>query len=295
MPQDGTAAPPLSLLPLDDLHRVAQQAASLGIRKVRVTGGEPLLRPGIVPFLSRISSIPGIREVVLTTNGILLADMAQSLREAGVKRLNISMDSLKQETFAAITGGGSLERVLAGIDAAEQAGFPAPQINVVVLRGTNDNEVLDFAKLAMERRLTVRFIEYMPVMGHSDSNALYVKCEEILNVLAQHYRLTPQERIEGSGPARYFRLDDSSAKIGVISPISNHFCASCNRIRITADGQARGCLFSKETIDLKPSLLEDDKTLLDVLRRIIREKPTRHDLLEVGQAHGFVPMSAIGG
>ena len=185
--------------------------------------------------------------------------------------------------------------MLAGIAAAERAGFPAPQINVVVLRGTNDDEVLDFAKLAMEKGLAVRFIEYMPVIGHSDSNALHVKSEEILKLLAQHYELMPQERIEGSGPARYFRLDDSPAKIGVISPISNHFCASCNRIRISADGQARGCLFSRETTDLKPSLLLDDHALRQVLMKIIREKPSRHNLSEVEQPQGFVPMSAIGG
>jgi len=294
-PRDLAKPPRSALLSYDDLFRVAQQSAQLGIRKIRVTGGEPLVRPGIVQFLERTNGIQGIGEVVLTTNGMLLDGMAEPLRQAGVKRLNISLDSLKPETFASITGGGSLERVLAGIAAAERAGFPAPQINVVVLRGVNDGEILDFAQMALDRSMTVRFIEYMPVNCDRDWSSFYVNSNEILWRLARSHQLTPRERTEGSGPARYFRLDGSDTTIGVISPISKHFCASCNRIRITSDGMARGCLFSQDAIDVKPYLARGDEAVKRILTTIIQEKPLRHGLSESFQASGFIPMSAIGG
>jgi len=290
-----TRLPGLPLLSFDNLFRVAQQSAKLGIRKIRITGGEPLVRPGIVSFLERMNGISGIGEVVLTTNGILLAKMADSLRQVGVKRLNISLDSLKPESFAEITGGGNLRRVLAGIDAAERSGFPTPQINVVVMRGVNDNEILDFAGIATGRGLTVRFIEYMPTNGDSNWDSLYINSGEILMRLASRYRLTPLPRIEGAGPARYFQLDASQATVGVISPVSRHFCAGCNRIRISSDGMARGCLFSREATDLRPHLLQGDDALQQILTTIIREKPLRHNLSEGLQSSGFVSMSAIGG
>jgi len=284
-----------SLLSYNDLFRVAQQSAQLGMQKLRITGGEPLVRPGIISFLERLKDISGLGEIVLTTNAMLLKEMAASLRHADVKRLNISLDSLKPEVFTAMTGGGKLNRVLDGIAAAEQAGFPPPQINVVVLRGVNDEEIFDFASMAIDKGLTVRFIEYMPVNGDSDWNKLYVNSDEILKRLSAHHQLTPQKRAEGAGPARYFQLDHSSARVGVISPVSKHFCASCNRIRITADGLARGCLFSQEAIDLKPYLLRDDEALSEILKIIIREKPLRHNLSEGFHTNEFVPMSAIGG
>ena len=296
VPQSGLHNfPKMPLLSFEDLYRVARQSALLGIRKIRVTGGEPLVRPGIVQFLERVNGIPGIGEVVLTTNGILLDRMADPLRRAGVKRLNISLDSLKPETFAAITGGGNLTRVLEGIAAAERAGFPPPQINVVVLRGINSEEILSFAAMAIDWGLTVRFIEYMPVNGDCNWNSSYINSSEILAEVGSRHRLTPMPGTEGAGPARYFRLDDSLATIGVISPISKHFCASCNRIRITSDGQARGCLFSPETIDLKPYLLRGDEAVREVLTNLIQEKPLRHNLLEGFDPGGLIPMSAIGG
>jgi cyclic pyranopterin phosphate synthase len=253
------------------------------------------VRPGIVSFLERINNIPGLEEIVLTTNGILLEKMAEALHKSGVKRLNISLDSLKPETFAAITGGGNLDHVLAGIDAASRAGFPPPQINVVVLRGVNDEEIYDFASMAIDRDLTVRFIEYMPINGDSNWNSFYVNSDEILMLMSRRHRLTPLERTQGAGPARYFQLDHSSARIGVISPISKHFCASCNRIRITADGLARGCLFSQDVTDLKPYLSRDDEALSEILKSIIREKPFKHNLPEGLHGSRLISMSAIGG
>ena len=286
-----------TILPYDDLFRLARESVFLGIRKIRITGGEPLVRPGIVQFLERLSSMEGAVEIVLTTNGVLLKTMAGPLRRAGVERLNISLDSLRTETFASITGGGNLSMVLAGIDVAQDAGFPPPQINVVVLRGVNDGEIPGFAALAATSRLSVRFIEYMPFTGDPGWQSLYVPSDEVLKILARDHQLTPVESMDGAGPARYFRLDEGPAKIGVISPISNHFCANCNRIRISADGVARGCLLSEETTDLKPYLMRGDEAVREILAAIIRKKPLRHSVTESEgwRAQGWVPMSAIGG
>ena len=286
-----------TILPYDDLFRLARESVSLGIRKIRITGGEPLVRQGIVQFLERLNRMEGAAEVVLTTNGVLLKSMAVSLRQAGVKRLNISLDSLRTDTFASMTGGGNLSMVLAGIDAAQDAGFPPPQINVVVLRGVNDGEIPGFAALAATSQLSVRFIEYMPITGDPGWRSQYVASDEVLEILAREHRLTPIESMDGAGPARYFRLDEGAAKIGVISPISNHFCATCNRIRISSDGLARGCLLSDETTDLKPYLMRGDESVREILMAIIRKKPLRHSVSESESwhAHGWVPMSAIGG
>jgi cyclic pyranopterin phosphate synthase len=284
-----------TILPYDDLFRLARESVTLGIQKIRITGGEPLVRPGIVEFLERLSCMEGAAEVVLTTNGMLLKRMAAPLRQAGVKRLNISLDSLRAETFAAMTAGGNLSMVLAGIDAAQNAGFPPPQINVVVLRGVNDGEIPAFAAFAATSQLSVRYIEYMPITGDPGWRSLYVSSDEVLEMLARDHRLRPVESMDGAGPARYFQLDEGPAKIGVISPISNHFCATCNRIRISSDGQARGCLLSEETTDLKPYLMCDDEAVREVLTAIIRKKPLRHRVSEGWHAGGWVPMSAIGG
>lgn len=295
---DVSGATPRSILPYDDLFRLARESVSLGIRKIRITGGEPLVRPGIVQFLERLSSMENAAaEVVLTTNGVLLKKMAVSLRAAGVKRLNISLDSLRAETFASMTAGGNLNAVLAGIDAAQDAGFPSPQINVVVLRGINDGEISSFGAMAASSKLNVRFIEYMPITGDPQWRSLYVSSDEVLEILARHHRLTPIESLDGAGPAQYYRLDEGPAKVGVISPISHHFCANCNRIRIASDGLARGCLLSDVTTDLKPYLQRGDEAVREILMAIIRKKPLEHGVSEPDswREHGWVPMSAIGG
>jgi cyclic pyranopterin phosphate synthase len=285
------------VLSYEDLFRLARTSVELGIRKIRVTGGEPLVRPGIVEFLERIHGIDDSLQLVLTTNGMLLKKLAEPLRRAGVRRLNISLDSLKKETFAEITCGGNVDSVLGGIEAAMAAGFPPPQINMVVMRGVNDSEIPAFAAMAAEMRLHVRFIEYMPITGDSGWRAQYLPSEQVLEIIRREHRLTPVASIEGAGPARYFQIDDGPGKIGVISPISDHFCASCNRIRISSDGLARGCLLSYETTDLKPYLQRGDLAVREILTAIIRMKPQRHSVTESECWHsqGWVPMSAIGG
>ncbi|MCM2357605.1 MAG: GTP 3',8-cyclase MoaA [Geobacteraceae bacterium] len=296
MPADGI--PLLShgdILSYEELLLIATTAVAAGIEKIRVTGGEPLVRRGIVPFLARLAAIPGLRQLVLTTNGLFLEEMAESLREAGVQRLNISLDSLKPETFAAVTRGGDLHRVLAGIAAAERAGFPV-KINMVVMRGVNDRELLDFAALTLDRPLTVRFIEYMPAIRADNWEARIVPGEEILDRIGARFSFSPLERDTAAGPARIFRIDGAAGSIGVITPVSGHFCGECNRIRVTSAGRARSCLFADTGLDLKPLLARGDQEgLAAALRTVVARKPGRHSLAAEEQQHTPFAMSAIGG
>jgi len=283
-----------AMLSYEDLYRVACTAVQVGIEKIRVTGGEPLVRRGVVSFLERLAKTPGLKELVLTTNGILLRDMAQALRNAGVERLNISLDSLKPETFRQITRTGELSQVLDGILAAEDAGFPPVKINMVVMRGVNDDELLDFAALTLKKPYTIRFIEYMPTLKCQGWQEKSFSGAEILDRIGARYPLLPLVSTEMAGPARNFRIEGGVGSLGIITPISGHFCDSCNRIRITASGTVRGCLFSKEGEDLKPILKSDDPDLLrDTLRRIITQKPDRHHIAQ--QEGAGVAMSQIGG
>lgn len=296
MPAQGV--PKLShdeMLSYEELLRVASESVALGIEKIRITGGEPLVRRGLVGFVERLAAIAGLKELVLTTNGLLLGEMALPLRRAGVRRLNISLDSLKPEIFAGITRGGDLRKVIDGIAAAEDAGFPPVKINMVVMRGVNDDELLDFAALTLRRPYTVRFIEYMPTTREKGWNSLCVSGSEILERIGRRYPLVPLVSAEMAGPARNFKLSGAAGAIGIITPISGHFCDSCNRIRVTAAGLVRGCLFADQGIDLKQHLRSPDNgELRETLRRIVTGKPGRHRLAEEDGA-GQVAMSRIGG
>lgn len=284
------------MLSYEELFRVASESVALGIEKIRITGGEPLVRKGLVGFLWRLAGIAGLKELVLTTNGLLLGEMARSLRRAGVRRLNISLDSLRPETFAGITRGGDLRKVLAGIEAAEEAGFPPVKINMVVMRGVNDDEVLDFAALTLHKGYTVRFIEYMPTIREEGWRSRCVPGGEILERISRRYSLLPLVGAEMAGPARNFRISGAPGSIGIITPISGHFCGSCNRIRVTAAGFARGCLFSGAGLDLKQSLHSADQgELRETLRRVITGKPGRHQLADEEPGHEAFAMSQIGG
>lgn len=284
------------LLSYEELHRVAVACVASGIEKIRITGGEPLVRKGLVGFLERLSGISGLKELVLTTNGMLLGELALPLRRAGVARLNISLDSLEPENFARITRGGDLARVLDGIAAAEQAGFPPVKINMVVMRGVNDDELLRFAALSIDKPYTVRFIEYMPTLRDHGWNAQCMAGGEILQRIAERYPLLPLVGTETAGPARNFKIQGAAGAIGIITPISGHFCDSCNRIRVTATGMVRGCLFADHGVDLKPVLASADPGLLrETVRRIVAGKPGRHHLAEEGAEKSRVNMSRIGG
>lgn len=296
MPPEGI--PKLShsdILSYEDLHRIARQAVGLGLDKIRITGGEPLVRRGVVGFLEKLATIPGLTELVLSTNGVLLRQMARDLRRAGVQRLNVSLDSLKPETFARITRGGDLQQVLDGLDAAELAGFPPVKINMVAMRGINDDEVLDFAALTLRKACTVRFIEYMPTMLDPDWRSLWVPGRELLERIERRYPLRPLDVTDRAGPARNFRIVGAAGTLGVIAPISHHFCDRCNRIRITATGMARGCLFAGDGVDLKPYLRAGDELLREVLRQVVTRKPVWHNLLAAQPAHSPFAMAHIGG
>jgi cyclic pyranopterin phosphate synthase len=296
MPADGV--PKLAhddILRFEELERIAIQAVGLGIEKIRITGGEPLIRRGVVDFLAKLAAIRDLKEVVLTTNGLLLREMAAELRRAGVQRLNVSLDSLKPETYAAITRGGDLRKALDGIAAAEEAGFSPVKINMVVMRGINDGEVLEFAALSLHKACTVRFIEYMPTMMDSNWKSRCVTGQEMLEQIARHYPLVPLEHSNTAGPARNFKIVGAAGTIGVITPISNEFCESCNRIRVTSSGVAKGCLFAGEGVDLKPYLRGDDAKLKEVLAQIMLKKPAQHRLLHVDSGHTPFAMADIGG
>jgi len=296
MPEHGVEKlPHQEVLSYEELHRIARAAVSLGIEKIRVTGGEPLVRKDILPFLAGLSALPGLRQLVLTSNGLLLEEMASDLKAAGVQRLNISLDSLDAANFCAITRVGDLDRVLAGIAAADRAGFPV-KINMVVMRGVNDAEIEAIASLAVDRPYSVRFIEYMPAAREERWQSLVMSGAEILERLSARFPLQPIDRSELAGPAREYRITGAAGTLGIITPVTGHFCADCNRIRVTSTGKAKSCLFSGDDLDLKPFLAGDDDRLLEqALASIVAGKPGRHQLSSLSANHEPFAMSAIGG
>ena len=283
------------VLSYEQLSLLAQSAVALGIEKIRVTGGEPLVRKGIIDFLGGLAQLPGLKQLVLTTNGLQLPEMAAQLKQAGVQRLNISLDSLRPEVFARITRTDALRKVLAGIDAAEQVGLPI-KINMVVMRGVNDAELIDFAAMTLEKNCSVRFIEYMPVIKEANWQSLVVPGEEILARIAEQYSFAPLVRGELSGPAREYKVTGALGTIGVITALSGHFCQDCNRIRITASGKVRNCLFADAEYDLREVLASGDSAAIQaVLRGLIQSKPARHGLTEQDADHASFSMAQIGG
>ncbi|MCC6347414.1 MAG: GTP 3',8-cyclase MoaA, partial [Nitrospirales bacterium] len=245
------------ILRYEEIIRIVQIAADLGVRKVRLTGGEPLTRKDLPPLVAAISAIEGIEDISLTTNGLLLERLARPLAEAGLKRVNVSLDSLRPERYREITRGGDIRDVLAGIEEAEKAGILPIKLNMVPIRGFNDDEIEDFARLTLRKDYDVRFIEFMPIGAREIwSHEKYISTEEIrkrVEAIAPLLAL----KLRKAGPARYFRFGDAPGVIGFISPITHHFCGSCNRLRITSDGKLRPCLFSETEIDLKPALRGD--------------------------------------
>lgn len=283
------------VLRYEELLALAAAAVRVGIEKIRVTGGEPLVRKGLPAFLEQLANLPGLRQLVLTTNGVLLAEQAPALKAAGVQRLNISLDSLRPETFASITRGGELARVLAGIAAAEAAAFPI-KLNMVVMRGVNDDEVADFAALTLAKPIAVRFIEFMPAARTEDYRSLLVPGNEILAALARRFRIEPGERGTLCGPSQNFRISGAAGTIGLITPLSGHFCGDCNRLRVTSTGTARSCLFGSDAVDLKPLLAGGDAAALEqAIRSLVGQKPVGHRLDESTLAPKPFVMATIGG
>lgn len=261
-----------SILTVEELVEIGEAAVKLGVRKIRLTGGEPLVRRGILDICRGLRAIPELKELCLTTNGSLLPELAQPLREAGVDRLNISLDTLKPERFQEITRRGTLDEVLKGIRAAEDAGFQNLKLDTVLMGGVNDDEIGDFLALTMEHPWEVRFIELMP-MGPC---AAWPK-ERFLPVTEVLRRFPQLEKIRPNGVARRYRLPGAVGTAGLIAPVSYEFCGDCRRIRVTADGRLKGCLHSREEIPLRG--LHGD-ALTEAIRRGILQKPRQHHLTE---------------
>lgn len=296
MPRQGVAhVAHDAILSYEELYRIACCAVSLGIEKIRITGGEPLVRQGIVPFLRKLADIPGLKELVVTTNGILLDELSSDLRSAGVQRLNVSLDSLDAETFHRITQRDSLSRVLTGIEKARSCGLPI-KLNMVVMAGINDHEIIDFVHLAMSTSVPVRFIEYMPVIRKDNWQELVVPGATILAKIQSRFNLQPILQSWAAGPASNYRILGTDGIIGVITPVSEHFCSQCNRLRVASTGKAKGCLFANDNFDLKPALqAENDLLLRNALVNIVSTKPLGHLMNTSGCQHEAFSMASIGG
>lgn len=291
MPPGGVAKKERhELLTFEEIENIVRAAAQLGIDKVRITGGEPLVRKGIVELVGRLARIEGIQDLSMTTNGILLKDYAVPLKEAGLKRVNISLDTLDPDRYRRITRGGRLADVLAGIAAARAAGLTPIKINVVLVGGINDDEIEDFVNLTLKEELQVRFIELMPIGEaiHWERSA-FLPAEEVLRRVP---RLIPLAVKDHGTVARLYQLPHAQGQVGLISPLSNHFCHDCNRLRVTPDGKLKACLHSSQEINLK-NVPPDE--LPKLLAEGIMAKPHRHYL---SITHGSLThrnMNEIGG
>jgi cyclic pyranopterin phosphate synthase len=299
MPEAGLPwIPKAEILSYEEIERVVRAAAPLGVRSIRLTGGEPLVRRDLPDLVARLAAIDGIDDIALSTNGLLLADLAADLRAAGLRRVNVSLDTLREGRFTAIARRPGLDRVLAGIDAALAAGLGPLKINCVVMRGQNDDEVADFAAFTRTRAVYVRFIEVMPV---TDNVALqrdaYIPAREVLDRIAQSGELLPVTGPGGNGPARYYAFAGAPGAVGVISPLSHDYCETCNRVRLSADGHLKLCLFGDTGIDLRTPLrngasAEDLGTIFTSAMAI---KPERHHLDLGKPASAMRALSEIGG
>ncbi len=299
MPQEGVAAcPHADILRYEEIEVIVRAAVKLGIHKVRLTGGEPLARLGLVDLVRALAQTPGIDDLSMTTNGTLLSRHAGELARAGLNRVNISLDTLRAERFAQITRRGRLKDALSGIEAAYRAGLEPVKINMVVIRGLNDDEVVDLARQSIVAGWHVRFIEWMPIgaLKLAWSDAVVTAGEIRATIEAALGPLEVAPAPNGAGPARYYRLPGAVGTVGLITPISDHFCATCNRLRLTADGQLRPCLLADDEIDLRTRLRQGAgvEEMAELLRQGIRQKPRRHHLAEHINAEKRL-MAQIGG
>lgn len=299
MSEEMTFLPRAQILTLEEIYTVAEAFVELGVRKIRITGGEPMVRRGAIDLLGRLGRLGGLNELVMTTNGSTLETNAQELRKAGVKRLNISLDTLKPDRFTRMTRVGDLNKVLRGIEAARAAGFDRIKLNTVVLKNRNHDEVCDLVKFAVERDFDISFIEEMPlglIEDHDRAEAFYPS-DRIKAGLAEFYELLPTTDSTG-GPSRYYRINGAGTRVGFISPHSHNFCASCNRVRLTAEGRLLLCLGNEHSIDLKRVLRShpgDTGTLKRSIVAAMAIKPERHEFDLQAKPVIFRHMSVTGG
>lgn len=297
MAEEMTFLPRDAVMSLEECLRVARVFVGLGVNKLRITGGEPLVRKGAMWLIEQLGTLPGLDNLVLTTNGSQLDRFAAPLKAAGVKRLNVSLDTLKPERFKQITRIGDLAKVLRGIEAAGEAGFRRTKLNAVMMRGTNDDEFVDLVRYALAQQLDISFIEEMPLGEiHGRSNT-YISSEETLVMLGKHFELLPTDENSG-GPARYWRIPGHETRVGFISPHSHNFCDSCNRVRITAKGELYPCLGQNDALNLLPILRDggDDAALRQAIMDSMGIKPWGHDFTAQMNAPQVVRfMSMTGG
>ena len=284
------------ILRFEEITQIAQIFVEEGIRKIRITGGEPLLRKGLPEFISQISQIENLEDLSVTTNGVLLSRMAKKLKQAGLTRINVSLDTFNPERYRRITGRNFFEQVWEGIQAAKAAGLSPVKINVVVMKGYNEDEILDFVRLTFRESYVVRFIEYMPVNESWDDHQ-FLSVEKIKKKIESVYPLTSIHGTRNNGPARVYQVPGAKGEIGLISPLSNHFCGACNRLRLTADGHLRPCLFSDTEIDLKTPLRNGGGTdsIRSGLFEALKLKPKQHRLDSISAPKCHRGMWSIGG
>ncbi|ROT96230.1 GTP 3',8-cyclase MoaA [Marinobacter sp. R17] len=299
MSEDMTFLPKSEILSLEEIEVIARNLVACGVRKIRLTGGEPLVRPGVVGLAERLKALPGLRELCMTTNGGRLEEFAEPLKAAGVDRLNISLDSLDPERFRELTRIGKLERVLAGIDAAQRAGFQHTKLNAVVLKGRNADEVIPLVRFAVEKGLDISFIEEMPlgVITEHDRAEAFCSSDEIRETLATVFDLQPVGDDTG-GPSRYWQVDGHPNRIGFISPHSHNFCGDCNRVRLTTEGRLLLCLGNEHSMDLREVIRSrpgDDLAVQKALHEAMTLKPERHYFSHDAEPQILRFMNATGG
>lgn len=286
------------ILTYEEILRLMGIVIPLGISKVRLTGGEPLLRQGVCDFISRLTALDGLKDVSLTTNGILLKKKLARIKAAGIRRLNVSLDSLDRKKYREITGFDGFQEVWKGLEKALEMGFDPIKVNVVVMRGINDNELLDFARLTFNYPYHVRFIEYMPIgVSESDHFFKYMPSSLLREKITAFSKLIPVPRGPNDGPSERFRFEGSIGEIGFISPMSQHFCRTCNRLRLTASGKLRPCLLSNREIDIMEPLRggASDHDLADIFRKAAGSKEAEHHLTPEHPLGKISQMSSIGG
>jgi cyclic pyranopterin phosphate synthase len=298
MPEEVTFLDKAELLTFEEIAHFVRVATSLGIDKIRLTGGEPLLRRGLPRLVEMVAAVPGVRDVGLTTNGLLLAEQARPLYDAGLRRINVSLDTLDAGRFRAVSRRDGLRLVLDGIAAAKAAGFHPVKVNAVCIRGLTDADVVPLARFAREHGLEMRFIEYMPIGADSwEREKVYFAHEILERIEREVCPLAPADDYDPRAPAMDFRYADGGGRVGVIASVSRPFCLRCNRLRITCDGKLRNCLFALTEADVRPLLREspDDDRLADVIRQNVSEKWEGHEINTARFVKPARTMHAIGG
>ncbi|WP_372737088.1 GTP 3',8-cyclase MoaA [Neptunomonas sp.] len=299
MSEKMTFLPRAQVLSLEEIHAIARAFTELGVNKIRFTGGEPLVRRDVVKLFKGVGALPGLKDFCLTTNGSQLPRYAQQLKDAGLTRINISLDSLQEDRFKTLTRTGNLEQVIAGIDAACDVGFKGIKLNSVVLHGRNDDEVVDLVRFAREKKIDLSFIEEMPlgVIAEHDRAETYFSSDQVKALITEQFPLMPTTESSG-GPAKYWRMQDSHSRIGFISPHSHNFCGDCNRVRVTAEGMLLLCLGNEHSVDLKAILRRypgDLERLKEEIRKAMQHKPEEHRFTADGDVQIVRFMNMTGG